>query len=49
MMEYVVQMRAGINRPKINMEYIMDTKRLGIWAFGRKGNILILILILILI
>lgn len=39
MMEYVVQIQAGINTPKINVEYIMDSRHLGIWAFGRKGNI----------
>ena len=39
MMECVVQMQAGINKPKINVEYIMDCRHLGIWAFGRKGNI----------
>jgi len=39
MMEYVVQMRTGINTPKINVGYIMDTRHLGIWACGRKGNI----------
>jgi hypothetical protein len=37
-MEYVVQMRAGINTPKINVEYIMDTKHLCSCAFGRNGN-----------
>jgi len=39
MVEYVVQMRAGVNTPKINVEYIMDTRHLCIWAFGRKANI----------
>jgi len=38
MMEYVVQMQAGINTPKINVEYIMDTRHLGKWAFGKKGK-----------
>jgi hypothetical protein len=39
MMEYVVQIRAGVNTPKINVEYIMDTTHLCILAFGRKGNV----------
>jgi hypothetical protein len=29
MMEYIVQMRAEINTPKINVEHIMDTRHLG--------------------
>jgi len=39
MTEYVVQMRAEINTPKINVEYVMDTRHLGIWSYGRKGDI----------
>jgi hypothetical protein len=39
MMEYIVQMRAGINTPKINVEYVADTRNLGIWLYGRKGNV----------
>lgn len=39
-MQYVVQMRAGIKTPEINVEYIMDIRYLGVWKKGEYMRIL---------